>query len=196
MKDETSVMNDKFQAYLNSIKAKTGKDPEDFLGLARANGLLTPGIKTGTLVTWLKEDFGLGHGHAMAIVATIQAAIRPQPGRDERIDRHFSGARSHWRPTYEQLLGDVSGFGPNVTTAPTVSYISLLTSDKKFGILQISKDRLDVGIKLRDVEPGGRLEPASGWNSMVSHRVRVTAPAQVDGQLVGWLRQAYETERS
>lgn len=189
-------MNDKFQAYLNNIKAKTGKDPEDFLELARANGLLTPGTKTGALVAWLKEDFGLGHGHAMAIVATIQAATRPQPGRDERIDRHFSGARSHWRPTYEQLLRELSGFGPSVTAAPTNSYISLLTSDKKFGVLQISKDRLDVGIKLKDVEADGRLEPASGWNSMVSHRVRVTVPTQVDGQLVGWLRQAYENERS
>jgi hypothetical protein len=189
-------MNDKFQSYLNNIKAKTGKDPEDFLELAKAKGLLAPGTKTGALVAWLKEDFGLGQGHAMAIVATIQRATKPPTSRDELIDRHFSGARGHWRPTYDQLLRDLSGFGPSVTAAPTSAYISLLANDKKFGILQVSRDRLDVGIKLKDLEAGGRLEPASGWNSMVSHRVRVTDPAQVDGQLVGWLRQAYENERS
>ena len=27
---------------------------------------------------------------------------------------------------------------------------------------------------------------------MVSHRVRVTSPADVDGELIGWLRQAYD----
>src|SRR5215469_11963536 len=95
------VMSDRFQAYLINIKAKTGKDPEDFLAFAKAKGLLAQGTKTGALVAWLKEDFGLGHGHAMAIVATIQAATRPRPGPDARVDRHFSGARSHWRPTYE-----------------------------------------------------------------------------------------------
>ena len=63
-----------FQAYLDNIKAKTGKSPDDFKRLAAKrgyaeNGKLRVGIKAGEIVTWLKEDFQLGHGHAMAIVA-------------------------------------------------------------------------------------------------------------------------------
>ena len=58
-----------FQAYLDNIKAKTGKSPEEFKKLAEKKGLLKPGTKAGAIVTWLKEDFSLGHGHAMAIYA-------------------------------------------------------------------------------------------------------------------------------
>ena len=61
-----------FQAYIDNIKSKTGKSPEDFKRLAETKGLLKPGVKAGEIVAWLKEDFGLGHGHAMAIYATFK----------------------------------------------------------------------------------------------------------------------------
>ena len=60
-----------FQAYINNIKAKTGKSPEDFKKLAEEKGLLKPGVKAGEIVQWLKADFELGHGHAMAIYAWL-----------------------------------------------------------------------------------------------------------------------------
>lgn len=56
-----------FQAYLDNIHKKTGKTPEDFHALAQARGLVGSGVTATRLVAWLKEDFGLGHGHAMAI---------------------------------------------------------------------------------------------------------------------------------
>ena len=66
-----------FQAYLNNIKAKTGKGPEDFKKLAEEKGFLLdgqlrPGVKAGEIVAWLKQDFELGHGHAMAIYALFK----------------------------------------------------------------------------------------------------------------------------
>lgn len=61
-----------FQAYIDNIYAKTGKTPADFKTLAAKKGLLEPGIKAGAIVEWLKADFDLGHGHAMAIYATLK----------------------------------------------------------------------------------------------------------------------------
>jgi Domain of unknown function (DUF4287) len=61
-----------FQAYIDNIKIKTGKTPDEFKQLAEQKGLLKPGVKAGEIVAWLKEDFGLGHGHAMAIYATFK----------------------------------------------------------------------------------------------------------------------------
>jgi Domain of unknown function (DUF4287) len=79
-----------FQAYIDNIKAKTGKTPEDFKALAEKEGLLREGVKTGQIVDWLKEDFGLGRGHAMAIVLTLRSAsplgkaqINKSPSKDE-----------------------------------------------------------------------------------------------------------------
>jgi uncharacterized protein DUF4287 len=61
-----------FQAYIDNIKAKTGKTPQDFRKIAEAKGLLKPEVKAGQIVAWLKADFGLGQGHAMAIYATLK----------------------------------------------------------------------------------------------------------------------------
>lgn len=61
-----------FQAYLDNIEAKTGKTPADFKKLAKKKGLLKPGVKAMVVVAWLKKDFGLGHGHAMAIYAVFK----------------------------------------------------------------------------------------------------------------------------
>ena len=58
-----------FQAYLNNIKAKTGKSPEQLYRLAVKKGVYDPDMKASTLVAWLKKDFDLGQGHSMAIWA-------------------------------------------------------------------------------------------------------------------------------
>jgi len=66
-----------FQAYLNTIKSKTGKGPEDFRKMAEDKGFslggqLKPETKAGEIVDWLKEEFNLGRGHAMAIYALLK----------------------------------------------------------------------------------------------------------------------------
>ena len=66
-----------FQGYLNTIKAKTGKGPDEFRKIAEQkgftqNGQLKPSTKAGDIVQWLQEDYELGHGHAMAIYALLK----------------------------------------------------------------------------------------------------------------------------
>jgi len=66
-----------FKAYIDNIKAKTGKTPEDFKKLAEKKGFLiegklNPKTKAKEITDWLKEDFDLGHGHSMAIYASFK----------------------------------------------------------------------------------------------------------------------------
>lgn len=63
-----------FQAYLDNIKAKTGKSADDFKKLAEKKkfiikGELDPKVKATEIVNWLKEEYELGHGHAMSLYA-------------------------------------------------------------------------------------------------------------------------------
>ena len=51
---------------------------------------------------------------------------------------------------------------------------------------------MDLGIKLKDVAPKGRLEAAGSWDGMVTHRVRIEKVSEVDAELKAWLKQAYE----
>jgi len=68
-----------------------------------------------------------------------------------------------------------------------------LRNGKKFAIFQPSSaERLDIGIKLPGVSAAGRFEEAGAWNSMVTHRVRTATPAQIDTELIAWLKKAYE----
>jgi predicted transport protein len=185
-----------YQAYLDNIKKKTGKTPDDFRSLAEKRGLLRADVKAGEVLAWLKADFGLGHGHAMAIYGTLRSMDRPQPTVDERLGKHFSGLRAGWQQVYRQLMTKVEKFGPDVTVKPTDSYISILRSEKKFAIVQISADRLDVGIKAKNLEASRRLELSGQWNTMVTHRVRVESAGQIDAELIGWLRTAYDRSAS
>ena len=59
-----------FQAYLDNIEEKTGTTPREFLALAEAKGF-GPGTKATPIIEWLAADFGLGRGHAMALVHVI-----------------------------------------------------------------------------------------------------------------------------
>jgi mevalonate kinase len=63
-----------FQAYIDNIFEKTGKKPADFLKEAKKAGMFNEDVKVMQIVTWLKENYGLGHGHAMAIVQTFKNA--------------------------------------------------------------------------------------------------------------------------
>ena len=179
------------QAYLDTIKAKTGLGPDDFRAAAAAKGLLGPDVKTARIVAWLTEDYGLGTGHAMALVSALGQVPGQRLPVEEKINAQFGGAKGHWRPTYDALLARARQFG-EVNLAPTNSYISLLKGTKKFAIVQVTAGRLDLGLKLPGVDGADALEASGNWNSMVTHRVRLADPAELTDDLLGWLRRAYD----
>jgi len=61
-----------FQAYLDTIEDRTGLTPRELLALAHEKGLDGPDAKAAGLVAWLKADYGLGQGHAMALWHVIK----------------------------------------------------------------------------------------------------------------------------
>ena len=77
-----------FQAYLDNIEEKTGKTPREFISEAKEKGLDAPETKAGEIVDWLKRDYDLGRGHAMALVHVIKKG----PGIDAK---HVGSGGSH-----------------------------------------------------------------------------------------------------
>ena len=178
-----------FATYLENIKAKTGKTPDDFRVLAAKRGL----EKTGEIIAWLKADFALGHGHANAIAHLLVHSDTIKASPDDKLAAHFGGNKASWRKAYDALEVKLRKFGSDVEIAPNRTYINLCRGTKKFGIVQISSpDRIDIGIKLKGVAATDRLEPAGSWNAMVTHRVRVTDAKEINAEVLAWLKQAYE----
>ncbi len=181
-----------FQAYLGTIKKKTGKDPDFFLAEAEAKGYIHPKIQTGKIITWLAKDYDLGQGHAMALVVTFKDATQPKVSENDQIADHFKGNKTIWREPYDKLLSAVSSFGNDVSVKSGASYLSFLKAGKKFAIIQVTGDRLDIGIKRKGVEPTDTFKPAGAWNSMVTHRVQISKPDQINQEIIDWLQAAYD----
>lgn len=61
-----------FQAYLDAIEDKTNLTPRQLVDVAKSKGFDDPDVKAGTILDWLKEDYGLGRGHGVALVHVIK----------------------------------------------------------------------------------------------------------------------------
>jgi hypothetical protein len=166
-----------------NIERSTGRSFDEWVALARASGL----EKHGEVVAMLKSEHGLGHGNANLIAHRARSEDAPQDDA-ALIASHYAGPRAGLRPLYDAVIAEVRAFGPDVELAPKKTYVSLRRR-RQFGqVGPGGKDRLEVGLNL-DLPIGGRVERASG---MVPRRVRISSAEELDGELVGWLRQAYD----
>ena len=93
-----------FQAYLDAIEDKTGKTPRQLVDEARERGWSGPQVKAGDVVNWLKEQYGLGRGHAMALVHVVKNGAKIS-------DKHVGGTGSH-RDDSDTLWLDGKATGP------------------------------------------------------------------------------------
>jgi predicted transport protein len=120
-----------------------------------------------------------------------QSAAALSDDRDAFIEQQYAGPKDALRPIYERLLQEILDFGDDIQVVPMKAYVSLRRG-KQFAIIQpTTRTRVDVGLKLKGVAPSQRLNEG-GFNGMVSHLVKVTGLDDIDAELVGWLREAYE----
>lgn len=180
---------DQLQSMIRNLQEKTGKSLAEWVELARKSGL----AKHKEILNHLKVEHGLTYGYANLVAMTALEAEKPAAAETELVAAQYTGARAALRPIYDRIVDEVRSFGPDVEVAPKKAYVSLRRK-KQFGLVQPSTaTRVDVGLNLKDAPAGGRLEPSGSFSEMVSHRVRIGSVEEVDAELVGWLRAAYES---
>lgn len=81
------------------------------------------------------------------------------------------------------------GLGDDVGLSPKQSYVSLRRAKQFATVGPAPRGRREIGLNLKGMEPTGRLEATSG---MCTHRVRLAAPDELDDEVQGWLRPAYD----
>lgn len=175
-------------AMINNLKANTGKDLPAWLKIVKATRL----EKHGQIVKHLKTEHGVTHGYANMIAHEAIKPAEGAPNEDDLVASQYAGPKSDLRPIYDALVAAVSKFGKDVEIAPKKTYVSLRRK-KQFALVQPStKTRVDVGINLKGTDPTDRLETSGSFNQMVSHRVRISAKKDIDAELKGWLKDAYD----
>jgi len=176
------------QSMIDNLEEKTGKPLAAWLEVLKGTEL----EKHGQIVKYLKTEHGMTHGYANLVAHKAREAGSKPPAEGDLVAAQYPGPKAALRPIYDRVLAAVGEFGSDVEIAPKKTYVSLRRS-KQFALVQpTTRKRVDLGIKLRGTEPEGRLEASGSFNAMVSHRVRLESAEEVDDEVVGWLRQAYE----
>lgn len=183
-----ATVDEATQTMIQNLQTKTGKSLAEWVAIARSFGL----SKHREILNRLKDEHGLTYGYAnLVAIKALEQDDEPKEA-DDLVAAQYAGAKAGLLPVYEALVTAVNQFGPDVELAPKKAYVSL-RRNKQFGIIQPSTaSRVDVGINLKDALPTERLEKSGSFNAMVSHRVRLSSVADVNDELIGWLRQAYD----
>ena len=179
-----ATVDDAIQTQIRNIEQSTGRSMTDWIALVSGSGK----TRHGEVLAWLKSEHGLSHGNANRVALT---ALRgpAAPEGDARIDTIYGGPKAALRSLHDQVVAFAQGFGDDIELAPKQAYVALRRS-KQFGTVgPASGGRLEIGLNLKGVEPGGRLEATTG---MCTHRVRLSGPDELDDEVRGWLREAYE----
>jgi hypothetical protein len=175
------------QTMIDNIPAKTGRSLADWFAVLDAADL----PQHGKAMAMLKDGHGMTHGFANLIVA-LHRRRGADTGPGDLIDAQYAGAKAALRPLCDRLLAAASSLGSDVEVAPKKTSVSLRRA-KQFALVEApSRTRIALGLNLRDVEAGGRLLAAGG---MCTHRVDVSTLADIDDELLGWLRAAYDRAR-
>lgn len=176
------------QVMIDNMPDKTGKPLEAWFEVIDGAGV----EKHGDIMKLLKGEHGVTHGYANTISTLYRQRDSGPPAEKDLVSAQYEGAKAGLRPIYDTVLETVSAFGPDVEIAPKKTYVSL-RRNKQFAIVQAStRDRVDLGLNLKGVEATERLEGGNVFSGMCSHRVRLTGPDDVDDEVRGWLRQAYD----
>ena len=175
---------EQLQKMMAKLEADSGKPVSWWLDVVDGSGL----AKHGEKVTLLKSEYGLGHGYANALVRLATQRQEGGNGEDDLVTAQYQG-KEQLRPIHDAIVAAVRWFGDDVECAPKKASVSLRRS-KQFALIEpATKTRVDVGINLKGDPPTDRLLEAGG---MCTHKVKLSDVAEVDDELVGWLRDAYE----
>ena len=167
-----------------NIELATGRSIDAWVALVRASGL----ERHAEILAWLKQEHGFSHGNANFVALTTKRSS-VEGGDADLVDAMYAGPKAALRPFHDQVIELARGFGDDVELAPKQAYVSLRRSKQFATVGPGSRGRLEIGLNLKGVEPSGRLEAAGG---MCTHRLRLSSPAELDSEVIGWLREAYE----
>jgi len=183
------------ETQLRNIEAKTGQTLDQLRGLLKGSGL----SKHGELRTFAMETLGLGHGDANTLVHLAlasdgqSAAAAAGLSTDDVLATIYADKKAPLRPIHDALMVAIGRFG-EFEIAPKKGYVSLRRKKQFAMIGPGSATRVDVGLNMKDVPATERLL-AEKPGGMCQYKVKLAAASEVDAELVGWLRQAYDAAK-
>ena len=144
----------------------------------------------------LIEKFGLGYGDANTLAHYARnsdgerAAKAKGLSLEDVLDEIYTGPKSALRPIHEETMRRIHTFG-DFETAPKKGYVSLRRKKQFAMIGPATKTQVEIGLNVKELPTSPKLVKQS-QGSMCNYKIRLSSIEEIDAELVGWLRQAYD----
>lgn len=169
------------------LVASTGDDVATWGERVRAAGLDSePEVRA-----WLTERGITGYPQMVLVMERFGYPDFFTATPDELVGNQYA-AKPQLRPIYEAVVTAALGVGTAHVQARK-TYVSLVGPRRTFAVVQsTTKNRVDLGLRLPAVEPGGRLLPAKSiGNGECTVRFGLTSVEDVDYEVVDRLAETY-----
>ena len=188
-----SILDQARETQLKNIEIKTGKSLDELTRIIENCGL----EKHNQIRDYMMKEFNLGNGDASGIVHYARktdgqsAAEASGASIDELTEQIYAGKTDTQRQVHDRVMLELEKLG-SFEIAPKKAYLSLRRK-RQFAMLgPASKGRVEVGMNMKGLPGTDRLlEQKPG--GMCQYKVFIESPEQVDAELLGWLRQAYDS---
>lgn len=172
---------------IDNMPEKTGKSLEEWRDILKTKGF----EKHGEAVKFLKSEHDVSHGYA----TTIVSLSKEEPKSDNELVLNQYKGKEELLTLYVVLLNVINKMGDDILIAPKKNNVSLRVKTQFALIQPTTKTRIDLGLKIKNKEPEGRLEHSGPFGTMCTHRIQLTDVSQVDEEVITYIREAYEGAR-
>ncbi len=139
----------------------------------------------------LKSEHGLSYGFANFIALKYNKSDAGSFAEEELIAAQYKGKEALF-PIYEKLIEEIGKLGEDITFTPKKDSVSIIRKKQFTLIKPATKTRIDLGLKFKNKETGGRLENSGPFGAMCTHRVQLNTISDVDKEVMAWIAEAYE----
>ncbi len=178
------------QTQLANIEQRTGRTLDELYRWLAKTGL----GKHGQLRDAAKRDLELGHGDANTLVTlflrSTGAVAAPAATADAAVDDLYAGPKAPLRPVHDRVMAVISELGP-FEIAPKKTYLSLRRARQFAMVGPATRTQVEIGLNVKELSATDRLV-AQKPGGMCQYKVRLGSVDEIDGELVGWLRAAYD----
>ncbi|HET6204276.1 MAG TPA: DUF5655 domain-containing protein [Planctomycetota bacterium] len=189
------------QAIVASMKVKSGRTLEEWIAFVRKSGPATEEARR----MWLQEKHGLGMNYSWWIAARTvgkgEEDTDPEKyleAAERYVEEMFAGSKAGLRPIYEKLLETAFSIAEDVKVCPCQTIVPIFRRHVIAQIKPSTRTRIDFGLALgkrsgklpkRLIDTGGAAK-----KDRITHRIEVTSVDDLDGDLVRWLKTAYDLD--
>jgi hypothetical protein len=182
--NKTKTMDKALQTMIDNMPEKTDKSLDEWKGVLKGKSF----AKHSDGVKYLKTEHNVTHGFANTIVSLSKEDSSTE---EDLVSAQYQD-KENLKPIYDELITYVKSLGQDVIITPKKGSVSIIRKRQFVLIKPATKNRIDLGFKLKDKPMTDRLGSSGSFGTMCTHRVQISDVSEIDKELEQWIKEAYD----